>query len=269
MVGWILPVPVWSVLSSAPMARSTDLPSSSDDPRLDGWYHTIELGGGLTSRGAYDLRSVLDCYGIPKSLAGKEVLDVATGDGFFAFEMEARGAERVVAVDVARVGDCDWTPRMRGRLGDFADNTSWPDHFRLAHQMRGSRVDYRYCSVYDLSPYTVGTFDVVFCGSLLLHLQSPLLALHAIRSVTREMAIIETAAVKDLEEQFPGRPLISFGYQGEEAFAGENTAYWVMTTAALEAMLRYAGFEVVEAQGTFVLPPVGSVATAVVARPVT
>ena len=252
---------------SPPRASSQDLPTRPDDPRLQGWYHTIELGGGLVSKGAYDLRSVVDCYGIPKSLRGKEVLDVATGDGFFAFEMEQRGADRVVAIDVARVGDCDWTPRMRSVLGPFADNDSWPAHFRMAHRMRRSSVDYRYCSVYDLSPYTVGRFDVVFCGSLLLHLQSPLLALHAIRSVTREMAIIETAILPELDEKFPGRPLLSFGYQGEEATPGEHTAYWILSTNALEAMLRYAGFDP-EPQGTFVLPPVGSIATSVIGRPV-
>lgn len=246
--------------------RPADLPTRPDDARLQGWYHTIDLGHGLVSRGAYDIRPVVDCYGIPRSLAGKEVLDVGTGDGFFAFEMEDRGAERVVAIDVARVGDCDWTPHMRARLGQWADNTSWPAHFRMAHRMRQSRVEYRHCSVYDLSPYTVGTFDVVFCGSLLVHLQNPLQALHAIRSVTREVAVIETPVLQELDDQFPGRPLLSFGYQGEEENPGENTAYWVMSTSALESMLRYAGFPVVERQGTFVIPPGSSTGTAVVAR---
>ena len=124
-------------------ASSPDLPTKPDDPRLQGWYHTIELGNGLVSKGAYDLRSVVDCYGIPKSLRGKEVLDVDTGDGFFAFEMERREADRVVAIDVARVGDCDWTPHMRTRLGPFATNDSWPAHFRMAHRMRRSSVDCR------------------------------------------------------------------------------------------------------------------------------
>jgi tRNA (mo5U34)-methyltransferase len=248
------------------MSPSQELPTRPEDPRLEGWYHTIELGNGLVSKGAFDLRSVVDRYGIPASLKGKEVLDVATGDGFFAFEMEDRGAERVVAIDVARVGDCDWTPRMRSLIGPFAGNDAWPAHFRMAHRMRRSQVEYRHCSVYDLSPYTVGTFDVVFCGSLLVHLQSPLLALHAIRSVTRELAIIETAAIPELDEKFPGRPLLSFGYQGEEATPGENTAYWILSTAALEAMMRYAAFDP-EPQGTFALPPVGSIATAVVGRP--
>jgi len=57
----------------------------------------------------------------PTSLEGKTALDAGTGDGFFAFEMERRGAERVVAIDVARVADCDWLPRMKSRVGALAD----------------------------------------------------------------------------------------------------------------------------------------------------
>lgn len=232
-----------------------DLPTRQDDPRLQGWYHTIELGNGLVSKGLYDLRSVVNRYGIPESLRGLDVLEVATGDGFFAFEMERRGAERVVAVDVARMADCDWVPGMTYRLAEAADGNPWPRHFRLAHAMRRSRVTYLHRNVYTMSPYNVGTFDVVFCGSLLLHLQNPLGALHAIRSVCRGIAVIETAVVAELDEKYPGRPLMEFGYQGPEENPGENNAYWVMSSAALEKMIRYAGFADVEPQGTFLLPP--------------
>jgi tRNA (mo5U34)-methyltransferase len=232
-----------------------DLPTRQDDPRLHGWYHTIELGHGLVSKGVFDLRSVVDRYGIPASLRGKKCLEVGTGDGFFAFEMERRGAEKVVAIDLARLGDCDWVPDMKVRLAEAVDGDPWPLHFETAHAMRGSRVDYRFCSVYDLSPYTVGRFDVVFCGSLLLHLQNPLAALHAIRSVTRGIAIIETAVSAELEQKFPGEPLLRFGAVDEEKIPGEQNTFWVMTSAALEKMLRYAGFEEVHPQGTFLLPP--------------
>ena len=242
-----------------------DLPTSPDDPRLDGWYHTIDLGNGLLPKARFDHRSIVDCYDIPKSLKGKTVLDVATADGFFAFEMERRGADRVVAMDVARLGDCDWVPRMKVQIGAIYDNSSWPARFRLAHAMRNSKVEYKPCSVYDLSPYTVGTFDIVFCGDLLLHLQHPMAALHAIRSVTRDMAIIETVLDPSLEEAFPGQPILRFGYPGEEVQAGENNSYWMFTTSALQKMLAYADFPDTEPQGSFLLPPTGPTGTAVVA----
>jgi len=241
-----------------------DLPTSQDDPRLDGWYHTVDLGNGLVSKGIFDHRSVIDQYGIPQSLKGKTALDIATGDGFFAFELERRGAERVVAVDVPTIGECDWMPRMKARLGDSATNRAWPAHFRMAHAMRGSGVEYRAASVYDLSPYNVGTFDVVFCGSLLLHLQNPLGALAAIRSVTNEMLVIETAVLPSFEA-VPDQPLMSFGYPAEEEEPGEGNSYWVFSTCALRKMLAYADFPITEPQNVFFLPPNGPIGSSVVA----
>jgi len=242
-----------------------DLPTKPDDPRLAGWYHTIELGKDRVSKGKFDHRSVVHRYGLPESLKGKTVLDVGTGDGFWAFEMERRGADRVVAVDVPSMGDCDWLPRMRARLGEAIHWDPWPTNFRIAHAMRRSKVEYRFCNVYDLSPYTVGKFDIVFCGSLLVHLQNPLQALLAIRSVTREMAVIETVSDPTFDDR-PEDPLLSFGYPGGvEKEPGEGNSYWLMSSAALEKMLAYADFDSTQPQGSFDLPPSGPRVTAVVA----
>lgn len=49
-------------------------------------------------------------------------------------------------------------------------------YFDIAHALLRSHVEYRICSVYDLSPEAPGLFDIVFCGSLLVHLQNPLSA---------------------------------------------------------------------------------------------
>jgi tRNA (mo5U34)-methyltransferase len=133
--------------------------------------------------------------------------------------------------------------------------------------MRRSRVEYQYCSVYDLSPYTVGMFDVVFCGSLLVHLQNPLLALQRIRSVTRDMAVIETAVDEHGETLLPGRPVMSFGAPGLETEPGESNTFWLYSTAALCRMLEYADFPVTVPQGVFLLPPAGPKGTSVVAYP--
>ena len=53
----------------------------------------------------------------------------------------------------------------------------------MAIDIQGSSVQAIEASAYDLSPEFVGTFDVVVCGSLLLHLREPLRALESIRSV--------------------------------------------------------------------------------------
>lgn len=243
------------------------LPTDPDDPRLQGWYHTIDLGNGLVPRAVYDLRPVIDLYGIPASLEGMTVLDIGTGDGFFAFEMERRGADRVVAVDLATIGDCDWLPARRAELAEKAANRAWPEHFRLAKAMRGSAVDYRYANVYELSPYNVGVFDLVFCGSLLLHLQNPLMALAAIRSVTRNMAVIETSLDAKLEArpELVERAVLGFGPPDREVRDGENNVFWQFTSGALKKMVEFAGFARVEIQNVFKLPPTEALAASAVA----
>ncbi len=56
------------------------------------WYHTQELAPGLVTPGMFDLRPYVERYGLPASMEGMRVLDVGTFEGFWAFEMERRGA---------------------------------------------------------------------------------------------------------------------------------------------------------------------------------
>jgi tRNA (mo5U34)-methyltransferase len=262
-----------------PVGPIDPLPTTADDPRLgDGrWYHTIELTPGVFTRdAAFDHRSVVNRVGLPESLAGKTALDIGTADGFWAFEMERRGADHVVALDVVKAAEFDILPIHRARKP-----ADWDDlqpgtlvNFALAQAMRDSRVDFRALSVYRLSPETVGTFDVVFCGSLLLHLHNPLRALINIRSVCREMAVVETLALDmddPVEKMFPDRPYMLFAshLEAEGNEPGSHNSYWRFSTKALTNMLIYAGFSRVEPQGTHVLSgPTGYriPITAVVAR---
>jgi hypothetical protein len=233
------------------------LPATADSPLLDGWYHTIDFGGGMVSRGHFDHRTVVDSYGIPESLEGKTALDVASADGFFSFELERRGAT-VTAIDVDSLGDCDWLPQTRRRqTPELLAATPWKDRFEMAHAMLGSGVERIHCSVYDLSPERIGTFDVVFCGDLLVHLQNPLAALINIRSVTRELAVVETVADPEIERWLPGQPYLSFGMLDHEEQPGDLVSYWRFSTQALVHMMTYADFERIEPKPWFALPPMG------------
>ena len=72
------------------------------------WYHTLELAPGVVTPGWHDMRPVLGEIPLPESLAGKRCLDVGTFDGYWAFEMERRGAAEVVAIDVIDPQKWDW-----------------------------------------------------------------------------------------------------------------------------------------------------------------
>src|SRR5882762_3529258 len=97
------------ILIGTVVAVETQAASLEDALDRD-WYHTIELAPGLVTPGWFDTREVARELPIPETLAGMRCLDVATFDGFWAFEMERRGAEEVVAIDLLDLVGADWPP---------------------------------------------------------------------------------------------------------------------------------------------------------------
>lgn len=156
------------------------------------WYHTIDLGGGVVTPGIFDHRPQLDHYRLPADLTGLSVLDAGAGNGFFSFEFERRGASRVLAIDIPtsqqdRVMSVDEAFRERHRHDFDAHDAG---KFGLARRRLRSKVERREIDIYDLTPGKVGLFDIVFCGSVLMHLTDPFRALRALRSVCRQQLII-------------------------------------------------------------------------------
>src|SRR4051812_5855622 len=150
-----------------------------DRARTQGWYHVLELPG-LTTDGLFDMRPYVGNYGLPESLAGKRVLEIGTWDGFWAFEMERRGAE-VVAIDLDDERELDWPPRRRTPNPELVRGAG----FQIAREMLDSKVERVVQSIYHATPEELGTFDLVFCGSVLIHLRDQLLALERIANLTR------------------------------------------------------------------------------------
>src|SRR5882762_10640795 len=94
-------------------------PADPQTPSLDEvlalehrWYHTVELTPDVTTPGWIDLRDIVDRVGFPARLDGVRALDVGTADGFWAFELERRGAS-VVAIDSDESPPPDTTRRRR------------------------------------------------------------------------------------------------------------------------------------------------------------
>ncbi len=177
--------------SDAP-AAPTDATASRRERALQAiaenptWYHSIELAPGVVTPGRVDMRAAAERV-LPDDLSGRRALDIGTFDGFWAFEMERRGAE-VVAIDVERVDAAEWPPRNRARLLAEVDRHQLElgRGFRLAAGLLDSTVERRICSVYDLGPEAIGGgVDFVFMGALLLHLRDPVQALENVRASLR------------------------------------------------------------------------------------
>jgi tRNA (mo5U34)-methyltransferase len=190
------------------------------------WFHTMDLGHGVVTRGVKDPRERLARLAMPADLSGKTVLDIGAWDGFFSFEAERRGAKRVLAVD----SFC-WTGPGWGKKAGFL----------LAREALGSRVEDLEAEVLDLSAAKVGVFDLVLFLGVLYHMKHPLLALERVAEVTVGQLILET----EVDLIGLSRPAAAF-YPGDE-LNRDPTNWWAPNPAALAGMLRAVGFARVEA----------------------
>ena len=102
-------------------------------------------------------------------------------------------------------------------------------------------------SIYDLDPDEVGQFDVVVCGSLLVHLRDPVRALDAVRRVTAGSFL----SIEHLHPpvQFLSRRRPLFQLRG----MGVDFQWWLGNDAGLKHLLHVGGFEVDKTSPYFLL----------------
>jgi 2-polyprenyl-3-methyl-5-hydroxy-6-metoxy-1,4-benzoquinol methylase len=193
--------------------------------RAGGAYHKYTLGDGMVIEGDYDLTKYLSYYDLPANLAGTTVLDVGTSSGFLAIECARRGAI-VTALDVWNVSRS----------------------LQLACRAFGVEVRYFKTSILDIDD-AFGQFDLVICGSMLLHVASPVDVLRKIRRACRSRAIVSTNCTAESETS--ERPICEF--LGVHVEDGDYWHYWSMSAAALEKMMLAAGFSVIEQRQHFTL----------------
>ena len=189
------------------------------------WWHSIDLGNGVVTPGIDVTSQRLAEIRMPEDLTGRSVLDIGAWDGFFSFEAERRGAARVLATDSFCWGGGGWGTKAA---------------FDLARRARRSNVEDKWIEVLDLSPDTVGVFDVVLFLGILYHMKHPLLTLERIASVTGQQLIMQT----QVDLMAIRRPAIAF-YPGTE-LNGDPTNWVGPNPAAVVAMLEMVGFRRVE-----------------------
>lgn len=220
------------------------------------WFHNLSLKGVATAPDHFlgDYPSVKwdrFAHAVPADLRGRTVLDIGSNAGFYAIEMKKRGAERVVAMEpdgrylaqakfAAAVSDCD--------------------------------IEFQQCSIYDL-PLVQEKFDIVLCMGVLYHLRYPLLALDLIRRyAVNELLIFQcmlrgSKDVAPLEADYPFEEEAIFNADGfprmnfvEHKYAGDGTNWWVPNAACAMAMLRSAGFDILDRpeEEVFVCRPSGT-----------
>ncbi len=207
---------------------------------LGPWFHNMEVGGVRTAPEHFlgDYPAVKWRHYaqlLPADMRGRSVLDIGCNAGFFSLAMKRRGADRVLGIDT---------------------DERYLAQARLAADVAGLDIEYRLASAYDVG--ALGErFDVVFFLGVFYHLRHPLLALdqvheHAVRDLlvfqTLQRGSSDVARVADdyafeARAHFddPGYPRMHFI---EKSYAHDPTNWWAPNRAAVEAMLRSAGFAI-------------------------
>ncbi len=209
---------------------------------LGPWFHNMELGGVETAPdhflGNYPFikwRKFADA--IPHDLSGKSVLDIGCNAGFYSIEMKRRGAERVLGVDF---------------------DEAYLAQARFAAEIADCEIEFRQLSVYDVGALGE-TFDIVLFMGVLYHLRHPLLALDLIRQHVANDLLVFQSMQRGSNETLPVEENYHFWTHDlfdraafpklhfiEHRYANDPTNWWIPNRSCTEAMLRSAGFEIMQ-----------------------
>jgi tRNA (mo5U34)-methyltransferase len=208
---------------------------------LGPWFHNMTLAGVETAPdhflGNYPEEhwKVFENV-LPWDLRGRTVLDIGCNAGFFAIQLKQRGADRVVGID---------------------SDERYLAQARLAADISGTSIEFRNMTVYEVASLRE-RFDIVLFLGVLYHLRHPLLALDLLHEhVVADRLLFQTmirgsAEVPTLEPDYPFAERTVFDQPGfprlhfiEQKYAGDATNWWVPNQACAEAMLRSAGFAVI------------------------
>jgi len=209
---------------------------------LGDWFHNIDLDGVQTAPNHFlgdypNIKFKMFGHALPEDLAGRTVLDIGCNAGFYSIEMKRRGADRVVGID-------------------FDDR--YLDQARFAAEVKGQDIEFRKLSVYDVAELGE-KFDIVIFMGVLYHLRHPLLALDLIHDHVAGDLLIYQSMQRGSSDDYPIQADYDFFQQDhfsdpaypklhfiEHEYAGDWTNWWAPNAACSAAMLRSAGFQVVD-----------------------
>src|SRR4051794_5257763 len=209
---------------------------------LGDWFQNLDLCGVRTAPNHFlgdypSFKWRTFEHAIPADLSGKTVLDIGCNAGFYSLEMKRRGAARVVGID---------------------SDEQYLAQARFAAEVVGADIEFRQVDVYDVAQLRE-RFDLVLFMGVLYHLRHPLLALDLLyEHVVKDTLVFQSLMrgsreVAKLEKNYPfweseifdkpGYPLMYFV---ENRYSHDPTNWWIPNHACAEAMLRSAGFEIVD-----------------------
>ena len=224
---------------------------------LGPWFYPFDLGDGLRTTSAIPphvtkifgtrlemVTGVVERY-FGSRLPEIHCLDIGSHEGFYSFEMAKLGVGHVTGLEYRDIN------LRKARF--------------VAERVGLSQVDLRQGNVEELSPEQWGAYELTLFLGVLYHLENPVLCLRNISRVTKELCVIETQVVPEVEGEAEwGAREWTHPYQGILAVIDESgdfdannteTGHSPIVTCpspkALEFLLKQVGFQRVE----FIDPP--------------
>jgi SAM-dependent methyltransferase len=213
---------------------------------LEPWFYAHDFGDGLKTTPAippqvariHDTRLAMVEAAVEKQFGGRtgqvDCLDIGCHEGFYSVAMARRGM-RVAAVDARK------------------ENIS---RARFVANASGAGIAFRQGRVETLSQDEGRDYDLTLFLGVLYHVEDPMLCLRQVAAVTRELCLIETQVVDEVEGSTewgarewtrPYHGILALVDESGEFHAGNReTGVTPMATCpspkALLFMLRQAGF---------------------------
>src|SRR5579885_3457943 len=224
------------------------------------WFYEFDFGNGLrtasaipsTVTGIFDTRLQMVTHAVEKYFGSRlpdiSCLDIGCHEGFYSIAMAKRGIRTVTGVDVRE---------------------SSLQKARFAAEVMGYQsIRFFEANCEQLSPHQVGEHELTLFLGLLYHLENPMLCLRNVARVTKELCIVETQVIEEVEGATEwGSRDWTRPYQGVLALIDESGEFYADNSEtgstplatcpsprALEVMLHHAGFKRVER----ISPPPGA-----------
>lgn len=227
---------------------------------LGPWFYPFDLGQGVRTESAVPasvtgifktrlemVNQVLDRH-FGSRLAEASCLDVGCHEGYYTAAMARRGMRRVVGMDVREIN-----LRKARFVADVLGLTNVSFFEGNCERLRADAA---------------GRFDLTLFLGVLYHLENPMICLRNLNAVTKELMIVETQVIEEVEGSTEwGAQEWTRGYQGVLAVIDESAEFRTdiretggtpvalcPSPKALAFLLRQAGFRRIE----FLAPPPGA-----------
>ena len=226
---------------------------------LGPWFYEFDFSNGLRTTSAIPpavtqifqtrlqmVNTLVEDY-FKGRLGEISCLDVGCHEGFYSIAMAKKGIRRVTGVDVR--------PSNLQKARFVADVMGYP------------HIAFRQGNCEYLRAEEMGEYELTLFLGLLYHLENPMLCLRNINRLTKELCLIETQVIDEIEGETEwGARQWTRPYQGVLALIDESGEFYAENAEtgatplalcpspkALTVMLRHAGFRRIE----LVSPPPG------------